>query len=160
MYKRVPGPVPVAPETIVIQLGPVTVEYEHPAGVFTVTDPEPPFGGHEASGAPRITVQLAALCVALNVCPAIVALSMSEELLLFGGMVNVTEPLPVPEVGAAPNPDAVQEQEEFEVETVTDAIPPAGEICNVAGLIPNEQPVFANCVMVNNCPLTAIVPVR
>ena len=81
-------------------------------------------------------------------------------LVLFGGIVSVTEPLPVPELGVAPNPEAVHKQDEFDVVTLTDAIPPAVETCRLAGLIPNEQPVLANCVMVNNCPLTLIVPVR
>ena len=76
VYCNVPGPVPAPPEVTVIQLGPVTVEYEHPAGVFTTTAPEPPFAGHEASEALNTTVQLSPVSVTANVCPAIVAFSV------------------------------------------------------------------------------------
>ena len=129
-------------------------------GVVTPTDPEPPLAGQAESGDPRETVQLTPLSVAVNVWPATVAVSICVALLLLGGIVNVTAPFPGPWGDVALSPEAVQAHEELEVVTFTVAIPPAAESITLAGLIPYEQPVLPNCVMVNSCPPTLIVPLR
>jgi hypothetical protein len=151
---------PVPPEVTVIQLGPVTVEYEHPATVFTATAPEPPLAGHEASKALKLTAQLAPVSVAVKTCPATLAVNTTVDAVGFGGIVNVTVPLPVTDVAFAPNPDAVQEHDWSEVETATGTVPPAAETGRLDGLMANAQPPVPNWVMWNRVPFTAIVPVR
>jgi hypothetical protein len=99
-------------------------------------EPDPPFAGQEESGAPSDTVQFAPLWVAVNVWPAIVAVNVCVALLLFGGMVRVTVLLSTPELGVAPSPEAVQEHEEVEVVTFTNADPPAAGTRTLAGLMP------------------------
>jgi hypothetical protein len=124
------------------------VEYEHPATVFTATAPEPPFAGHEASEALKLTPQLTPVSVAVKTCPATLAVNTTVDAVGFGGIVKVTVPLPVTDVEFAPNPEAVHEHDWSEVETATGTVPPAGETGTLDGLMANAQlPPIPNCVM-------------
>lgn len=70
---------------------------------------------------------------------AIVAVCCSDAALLLGGIVTVTDPLPVPLVGLAPRPLAVQPHDGPDAVTVMFAVPPAAGTFRTVGLIANEQ---------------------
>lgn len=148
------------PLVTLIQLGPVTVEYEHPVAVLTVTAPDPPLAGHEASEAFKVTAQLTPVSVAVKTCPATLAVNTTVDAVRFGGIVNVTVPLPVTDVAFAPNPEAVHEHDWSEVDTATGTVPPAAETGTLDGLMANAQLPVPNWVMWNRAPFTAIVPAR
>jgi hypothetical protein len=77
---------------------------------------------------------------------------------LFGGIVIVTLPFPLPETGVAPSPDALHPHAWLEAVTPMLAVPPAEVTLRLEGLMANEQ-LEPNCVRLYVCPFTVILPV-
>jgi hypothetical protein len=88
-----------------------------------------------------------------------VAVSVWVFTLAVDGITKVTLPFPVPLVGEALSPLAVQAQVALVVVTLTLATPPAAVAVTLAGVMESAQ-LEPNWVMVYDCPCTAIEPMR
>jgi hypothetical protein len=128
---KVTGPVPAPVEAPVSESHPaLTVAAQaHPAVVVIVTDPVPPSADTDWLGGLIENTQAAAACVTVKICPPIVIVPTRATVAGFTAAVNLTAPVPVPEVAPVIDSqgtlaDAVQAQPEV-VDIFTLPDPPA-----------------------------------
>jgi hypothetical protein len=95
--ETVPLPVPVAPAVTVNHDAFVLDVHGHPAEIVTLTTPVPPSAiARRPEGCTVAEHEVAAACVTVNGCPAIVNVPLREVDDVFASAVNVTTPAPLP----------------------------------------------------------------
>ena len=92
----VPVPLPLALPVIVIHVNVLVVVHEQPAAVVTVVDPFAPPATTDCDVGESENVQPVGSCVTVNVRPAIVAVAVRCKVVVLGGALKVTVPLPFP----------------------------------------------------------------
>ena len=159
----VPLPEPLAPAVIVTHPALLAAVHEQPADAVTATLPEPPAATTVWDTGERLNAQLAAACVTLKVCPAIVKVAERADVVVFAAAVKVTVPLPlpVPPAEMVTQPAllvAVHAQPPVVVtSTVPDPPAAANDWLGAERLKAQAAPA---CVTVNVLPATVSVPVR
>jgi hypothetical protein len=128
---KVTGPVPTPVEAPVSESHPAltSAAQAHPAVVVIVTDPVPPAADTDWLAGLIENTQAAAACVTVKICPPIVIVPTRATVAGFTAAVNLTAPVPVPEVAPVIDSqgtlaDAVQAQPEV-VDILTLPEPPA-----------------------------------
>jgi hypothetical protein len=92
----VPLPTPLALPVIVIHAKALVAAHEQPAPVVTAIDPFAPAAATDCEVGEIEDVQPVGSCVTVNVRPAIVAVAVRCDVVVFGAALKVTVPLPVP----------------------------------------------------------------
>ena len=91
-----PGPEPVAPEVMVIQVALLTAVHEQPVVVVTVVDSSAPAAGTDWLEGEIENEHPAGSCVTVNACPAIVNVPLRCDELVLAAALNATVPSPLP----------------------------------------------------------------
>jgi hypothetical protein len=93
----VPLAEPLDPPVTVTQLAPLVAVHAHPVVVVTSTLPVPPAAATACVEAERLNVQLAPVCVTVNVLPAMVSVPVRDVVAVVAATANVTVPFAEPE---------------------------------------------------------------
>jgi hypothetical protein len=128
---KVTGPVPTPVEAPVSESHPALTfaAHAHPAVVVIVADPVPPAAATDWLAGLIENTQAAAACVTVKICPPIVIVPTRATVAGFAATLNLTAPVPVPDVAPVIDSqgtlgDAVQGQLEV-VDMFTVPEPPA-----------------------------------
>jgi hypothetical protein len=156
-----PSPLPDAGLTV-IHDAPLDAVHPHPDGAVMATLDVPASAPTDSDVGAAVNVQDVPDWVTVTASPPIVTMPVRALMLEFAAIVNVTDPLPLPDAGLTVIHDtllvAVHPQPAGVV-TPTEAVLAPSPTDSVIGEIANVQATPA-CVTVTVCPATLTVPVR
>lgn len=158
-----PLPDPDAPAVTVNHASLLAAVHEHAAGELTATVAVPPLAGTLCDEGEIVAEQMIPVCVTVKVLPAIVSVPVRDVAVVFAAALNVTDPLPDPDVPAVTVSHAsllvaVHAQPPGAVMATVPLPPPDATPCDVGAIVSLQ--LIPACVIVNMLPAMVIVPVR
>ena len=156
-------PVPLAPAVMVSHATGLVAVHAHPSGAVTVIVPLPPPAATDCETGAIVTMHVTPTCVTVKVLPAIVSVPVRDVAVVFAAALNVTDPLPDPDVPAVTVSHAsllvaVHAQPPGAVMATVPLPPPDATPCDVGAIVSLQ--LIPACVIVNMLPAMVIVPVR
>lgn len=145
-YATVPLPLPVAPEVIVTQALGVVALHAQPPGAVTVIVPLPPVAATACEVGVIVVSHDMAVCVTVNVFPAIVSVPVRDDVEVLAAALNETDPLPESDAPAVTVSQsslltAVHAQPDGAV-TATVPVPPfAVTLCDLGEIVSVQPPL-------------------